>query len=197
MKGHVWSGAGGHAVAKLQGEDLLPQGRVEDQDKSSYFSLSSHHSLRRNTNWDCSNGAATVCCWLQGLQGWLSVCLTAWGRGLTVLLHRQGRLRERVASAHNPSVPDYYEHRSATKLIKVEEHYLGNKIIKTDGSVWILAKKWSTIFQSPLVFKWAWVLTLGMGPRKSWQSLKLSITLWPELTHIAYWGVSSRDNNSI
>lgn len=49
MKGHVRWKAGGHAVAKLQGEDLLPQGR-EDQDKSSYFSLSSHHSLRRNTN---------------------------------------------------------------------------------------------------------------------------------------------------
>lgn len=151
MKGPIWSKAGGHAVAKLQGEDLLPQGRVEDQDKSSYFSLSSHHSLRRNTNWDCSKRPATVCCWLQGLQGWLSVCLTARGRGLTVLLHRQGRLRERVASAHNPSVPDYYEHRPATKLIKVEEHYLGNKIIKTDGSVW---------FWSPLALKWAWVLTL-------------------------------------
>lgn len=40
--------------------------------------------------------------------------------------------RERVASAHNPSVPGYYEHRLATKLIKVEEHYLGNEIIDTD-----------------------------------------------------------------
>lgn len=38
------------AVAKFQGEDILPQGRIEDQDKSSYFSLSSHHSLRQNTN---------------------------------------------------------------------------------------------------------------------------------------------------
>lgn len=64
------------------------------------------------------------------------MCLTARGRGLTVLLHRQGRLGERVASAHNPSVPDYYEHRPAAKFINVEEHYLGNKIIKTDGSVW-------------------------------------------------------------
>lgn len=61
------------------------------------------------------------------------------------------RERERVASAHNPSVPDFYEHRSTTELIKVEEHYLGNKIIKTDGSVW---------FWSPLAFKWARVLTL-------------------------------------
>ncbi len=59
--------------------------------------------------------------------------------------------RERVASAHNPSVPDYYEHRPAAKLIKVEEHYLGNKIIKTDGSVW---------FWSPLAPKWVQVLTL-------------------------------------
>lgn len=73
------------------------------------------------------------------------MCLTAEGRGLTGLLHRQGRLRERVrvrererrrvASAHNPSIPDFYEHRSGTKLIKVKEHYLGNKIIKTDESV--------------------------------------------------------------
>lgn len=60
--------------------------------------------------------------------------------------------RERLASAHNPSVPDYYEHRSATKMIKVEEHYLGNKIIKTDGRV-VLAKKLSTLFQSPLALK--------------------------------------------
>lgn len=75
------------------------------------------------------------------------MCLTAEGRGLTGLLHRQGRLRERererVASAHNPSIPDFYEHRSGTKLIKVEEHYLGNKIIKTDESVW---------FWSPFAF---------------------------------------------
>lgn len=142
--------AGDHTVAKLQGEDLLPRGRVGDQDKFSYFSLSSHHSLRRNTNWDCSKRPATVCCWLQGLQRWLSVCLTARGRELTLLLHRQGRLRERIASAHNPTVPDYYEHKPDTKLIKVEEHYLGNKIIKTDGSVQ---------FWSPLVFKLAQVST--------------------------------------
>lgn len=38
------------AVAKLQGEDILTQGRAEHQDKSPYFSLSSHHRLRRNTN---------------------------------------------------------------------------------------------------------------------------------------------------
>lgn len=50
MMGRVSLRVACHAVAKLQGEDLLPQGRVEDQDKSSYFSLSSHHSLRRNTN---------------------------------------------------------------------------------------------------------------------------------------------------
>lgn len=30
MKVHGWLRAGGQAVAKLQGEDLLPQGRVED-----------------------------------------------------------------------------------------------------------------------------------------------------------------------
>lgn len=57
------------------------------------------------------------------------MCLTARGRGLTVMLHGQGRLRERVASAHNPSVPDYCEHGPATKLIKVEEHSLGKKIM--------------------------------------------------------------------
>lgn len=83
----------GRAVAKLQGEDALPRGRRRDQDKSPYFSLSSHHSLRRNTNWDCSKRPATVCRWLWGLRGWLSVCLTARGRGLTALLHRQGHLR--------------------------------------------------------------------------------------------------------
>ena len=157
MRARAWQTAGGRAVAKLQGEDLLPQGRVEDQDKSSYFSLSSHHSLRPNTNWDCSDGAAAVRCWLQGLQGWLSVCLTARGRGLTVLLHRQGRLRERVASAHNPSVPDCWEHRSTTKLIKLEEHYLGNKIIKTDWS-WFGPEK-----RSPVCSATSWssdVLTL-------------------------------------
>lgn len=194
MKGRVWSKAGGHAVAKLQGEDLLPQGRVEDQDKSSYFSLSSHHSLRRNTNWDCSKRPATVWCWLQGLQGWLSVCLTARGRGLTVLLHIQGRLRESVASAHNPSVPDYYEHRPATTFIKVEGHYLGNKIIKTDGSVcfWprndllyfshLLRSNGHGFFSLPII--------LPPKNRRHW-------TLWPALTHVAYWGVSSGDNNSI
>lgn len=112
------------AVAKIQGDDTHPQGRVEDQDKSSYFSASSHHSLRRNTNWDCSKQTATVSCWLQGLLGWLSVCSTARGRGLTVLLHRQGRLR--IASAHNPTVPDF-EHTSTAKLIKAGGHYSGKK----------------------------------------------------------------------
>lgn len=85
---------GGRAVSKLQGEDTLPQGGIEDQDKSSYFSLSSHHAARPNTNWDCSKRPATVCRWLRGLPPWWSVCLTARGRGLTVLLHRQGRLNE-------------------------------------------------------------------------------------------------------
>ena len=63
------------------------------------------------------------------------MCLTARGRGLTVLLHRQGRLIARVASAHNPRVPDYYEQRQATKLIKVKEQSLGNEIIMTNGRV--------------------------------------------------------------
>lgn len=117
------------------------KGGIEDQDKSSYFSLSSHHTVRPNTNWDCSKRPATVRRWLQGLPGWLSVCLTARGRGLTVLLHRQGRLRGRgsgrergrVASEHNPSVPGSDERRSTTELIKVEEQYLGNRTITTDG----------------------------------------------------------------
>lgn len=81
--------------------------------------------------------ATTVYCWLQGLQGWLSMCLTARGQGLTVLMHRQGRLAERIASAHNPRVPDYYKQRQATKLIKVKEQSLGNKMIKTNGAVWL------------------------------------------------------------
>lgn len=67
------------------------------------------------------------------------MCLTAGGRGLTALLHRQGHLgereREKVAPAHNPSVPDFCGRRSTTKLIKADQHYLGNKIMKTDGSL--------------------------------------------------------------
>ncbi len=186
MTSRVWLTTGGHAVAKLQGEDLLPQGRVEDQDKSSYFSLSSHHTLRRNTNWDGSKRPATVCCWLQGLQGWLSVCLTARGRGLTVLLHRQGRLRgrERVALAHNPSVPDYYEHRPAAKLIKVKEHYLGNKIIKTDGSVW---------FWSPLALKCAWVLTFdNFASRTVTTVIETQLNTWTSVDSCCLlWGQQS------
>lgn len=97
----------GRAAAKLQGEDALPQGSRGDQDKSPYFSLSSHHTLRRNTNWDCSKRPATARRWLRGLRGWLSVCLTARGRGLTALLHRQGHLRGRESSLGTQSQPSW------------------------------------------------------------------------------------------
>lgn len=86
--------------------------------------------------------------------------------------------RERVASAHNPTVPDYYEHRPATKLIKVEEHYLGNKIIKTDGSVY---------FWSPLAFEWAGVLTLGnLASQKETIVIETLLNTLTSVTHVVY-----------
>lgn len=116
-------------VFELDGEDFFPEGIVEDQDKFSYFFLSSHHSQRRNTNWDCSAELRQFIVDSKGYRGWLSVCLTAWGRRLTLLM-RKGRVTE--SEWPQQIIPGclHYQHQQAKNWSKWKNSF---KIIKTNG----------------------------------------------------------------